>query len=118
MAAKLRRGPSKPQVIRRFRACPKRWRVEPGRAVPCSETISITFRSPGALPRVYRGALEKTCAANVLKKTFQRLSTKHAADAGVSEPKECREDLFRRDRLPQPELGGAASGNELHKFPA
>jgi hypothetical protein len=45
-----------------------------------------------------------------------RVPTTRAANTGVSQSGECREDLLWRDRLPQPEPGGAPSVTNFHKI--
>ncbi len=105
-------APSKSEAFRRFRAWSKRWRVEAERVL-----FGERFLSPAALLRLSAGAVEKDPHDERAGETLPRASTTDAADAGVSEPGECGENLLRRDRLPQPELGGAASMTKFHKIP-
>jgi hypothetical protein len=103
---------SKPEAIRRFRA----WAELLARGSGASRALpGERFLPPAALLRLSSGTVEEDSHDQRAGADLSRVPTTHAAHATVSEPGECGEDLLRRDRLPQPELGGAPSMTKFHK---
>ena len=106
-------APWKPEAVRRFRAWSQHWQVEAERGVRLGKDFYHLLHYYAFPPELWK----KLCTTNLLERNVPRVPTTDPTDAGVSESKEYGEDLFRRDQLPQPEMGGAPSMSNFPQKP-